>query len=115
MHLKLQNLRLLDGRQILAVIAIALFLCTMLMGLVGGSTAEAATSSTLNFQARLMNGDGSIVPDGKYSVEFKLYNTASDGATAQGVCDGGCLWMETRRDGNVVTVKNGYITVNLGS
>lgn len=87
----------------------------MIVALLGGPKAQAATSSTLNFQARLMNGDGSIVPDGKYNIEFKLYNTPDTGTTDQGVCTGNCVWVETRTAGNAVTVTNGYITVNLGS
>ena len=63
----------------------------------------AATSSTLNFQARLMNASGSIVSDGSYSVQFKLYTAASGGTNE---------WTETQ---GTVQVKSGYLTVNLGS
>lgn len=63
----------------------------------------AATASTLNFQARLMNAGGAIVPDGTYSVQFKLYNVAA-GGTAE--------WTETQGS---VTVKAGYLSVYLGS
>lgn len=115
MHAKLHNLRLLDRRQILAIAAVGLFLCTVFAGLMGGQRVAAATSSTLNFQARLMSGDGSIVPDGRYGIEFKLYDIADGGATAQGVCDGSCVWVETRTGANAVNVVNGYVTVNLGS
>lgn len=115
MRKKLQNLRLLDRRQILAVVTAVLFLCTLGVSLLGGQKAQAATSSTLNFQARLMNADGSIAPDGDYSIEFKLYNSADAEPTERGVCDGGCVWVETRTGGNAVRVKNGYVTVNLGS
>lgn len=74
----------------------------------------AAPSTTINFQARLMNATGSIVPDGYYNVEFKLYS-ASSGGTA--------LWTEDYYDSNGVTagndnraqVKNGYLSVALGS
>jgi hypothetical protein len=77
--------------------------------------ASAATASTVNFQARLESSTGAIAPDGTYNVEFKLYDTLSTGATAQGVCSGNCKWMETRVGANMVTVTNGYLTVNLGS
>ena len=40
----------------------------------------AATSSTINFQARLLNASGNTVPDGFYNIQFKLY----DGGTAGG-------------------------------
>ncbi len=75
--------------------------------------ATAATSNTVNFQARLMNASGSIVADGNYNVEFKLYN-ASSGGTA--------LWTEdytsTSGTGSSdvrIHVANGYLSTALGS
>ncbi len=70
--------------------------------------ASAATSSNLNFQARLQSNTGAIVPDGDYNIEFKLYNVSSGGTA---------LWTETRQNSATqgVTVRNGYVTVNLGS
>lgn len=68
----------------------------------GEARVQAATASTLNFQARLMNGSGSLVADGTYSVQFKLY-TAVTGGTNE--------WTETQS----VTVKNGYFNVYLGN
>ncbi|MFO0920537.1 MAG: hypothetical protein U0451_02590 [Candidatus Saccharimonadales bacterium] len=65
--------------------------------------AQAATSSTLNFQGRLSNASGSIVSDGTYSIEYKLYNVSS-GGTAQ--------WTETQ---GTVSIRNGYFSVRLGS
>lgn len=93
----------------------------LLVGLLGSVAAllpltrsEAATNSTLNFQARLQNASGGIVADGYYNIEFKLYNVDSNGTA---------LWTESRIDTNGaaagndfrVRVKNGYISVNLGS
>lgn len=98
-----------------AIVGVVLFLCAIAIGLFGGSEVQAATTSTLNFQARLTKGDGSIVPDGKYNIEFKLYNTADAGGTEQGVCGGNCVWVETRTGDRAVSVTNGYVTVNLGS
>lgn len=115
MHVKLQNLRLLDGRRMLAAAGVGLFLCAVFAGLLGSPKVQAAASSTINFQARLTKGDGSIVPDGKYNIEFKLYNTSDTGGTEQGVCTGNCVWMETRTGTNAVVVTNGYVTVSLGS
>lgn len=76
--------------------------------------ALAATSSTINYQARLLTNTGALVPDGFYNVEFKLYS-ASAGGTAQ--------WTETYYDSNGSTagndnrvrVVNGYLSVYLGS
>ena len=80
----------------------------------GHNRAEAATSSTINFQARLLSSSGNLVPDGYYNVQFKLYS-ADTGGTAQ--------WTETYYDSNGVTagndnrvrVVNGYLSVYLGS
>lgn len=79
--------------------------------------ASAAVSSTLNFQARLLTASGSLVADGNYNVEFKIYNAASSSGSSQGSCSGdaACLWTETRIALAKVRVLNGYMTVNLGS
>jgi hypothetical protein len=81
----------------------------------------AATSNTVNFQARLENINGSIVPDGWYNVQFNLYN-ASSGGTTQWIenytynngssnCTGAPLGTGDCR----IQVINGYLTANLGS
>ena len=81
------------------------------------ATVNAATSSTINFQARLMTSAGAIAPDGNYNVEFKLYNASTSTGSSQGSCtgDANCLWTETRTTTDKVHVSNGYLTVNLGS
>lgn len=94
---------------------LALLLLFWSVGIFFAHTAVAATSATINFQARLMNSSGSIAPDGDYNVEFKLYDTASTGGTAQGACSGNCKWLETRTGVNKVHIANGYLTVSLGS
>ena len=79
--------------------------------------AAAATSQTINFQARLMQSSGAIVPDGTYNVEFKLYNTLSSSGSSAGSCtgDASCLWFERYSGANKISVANGYLTVELGS
>ena len=69
---------------------------------------DAATLATINFQARLQTNTGALVPDGNYNVQFKLYNVSSGGSA---------LWTETYQNSasQGVTVKNGYLTTNLGS
>jgi hypothetical protein len=69
---------------------------------------NAAVSDNLNFQARLQTSAGSIVPDGNYNIEFKLYNASSGGSA---------LWTEDYLNSasHGVTVVNGYVSVNLGS
>lgn len=102
---------------------LGVFLILSILTVVKPQIATAAAPSNLNFQARLQTASGAIVPDGNYNVEFKLYNTSTVTPTPdQGACtrNGGtaeatCLWVETRTGANVVTVKNGYLTVNLGS
>lgn len=80
---------------------------------------NAATSNTINFQARLESNTGAIAPDGVYNVEFKLYNASSSSGSSQGSCtgDANCLWTEDYlvSASHGVTVTNGYLTVNLGS
>ena len=83
-------------------------------------TASAVTNNTINFQARLLTNTGALVPDGNYHIEFKLYDSLAAGASAQGICSTNsstddCWWRETRTTGNLVSVKNGYISVALGS
>lgn len=74
-------------------------------------------SDELNFQARLLTASGAIVPDGDYHVEFKIYDAVTSTGSSQGTCtgDSNCLWVETRSTGSLVTVKNGYLSVYLGS
>ncbi len=107
----------LPWRSLRAVLCISLVLSTSWLTNYFSNHASAATNSTINFQARLMNASGSIVPDGNYNVEFKLYNALSSSGSSQGSCSGdaNCLWVETRTSGNVVRVANGYLTVSLGS
>ena len=70
-----------------------------------------AVNNYLNFQSRLMNADGSLVQDGNYHIEFKIYS-GGDGDLGGG--DETLEWTETRSTGNLVRVVNGYISVSLG-
>ncbi|MDB5182329.1 MAG: exported protein of unknown function [Candidatus Saccharibacteria bacterium] len=121
-----------------AILVIALLLIpgsVLLAGFKAPQTALALTTNkTLNFQGRLLSNTGSLVADGYYNIEFKLYNlTTSTGTPNPGVCtmtpgstaDPGCLWTEVRYDtdgaapigsGNDyrVRVTNGYFSVVLG-
>lgn len=64
----------------------------------GTQHVQAASPATLNFQARLLNSSGSLVPDGIYNVEFKIFNASTSSGSSQGSCtgDANCLWTETR-------------------
>ncbi|MCA1806532.1 MAG: hypothetical protein LC687_01515, partial [Actinobacteria bacterium] len=71
---------------------------------------SAQANDTLNFQARLLTDSGSIVPDGTYNVEFKLYDQETGGTE---------LWTETREFNTDaadlhVEVRSGYLSVYLG-
>jgi hypothetical protein len=80
----------------------------------GNHKVEAATSSTINFQARLLTNTGALVPDGYYNVKFNLYSASSGGTTQ---------WTEEYYDSNGgspgndnrIRVVNGYLSAYLGS
>src|SRR5581483_5840606 len=90
------------------------------------TTTMAATSSTINFQARLETSTGAVAPDGTYNVSFHLFSASSavGGTSTDTGCgtDTSCEWTEqyTYNSGAGasdarIRVVNGYLTVNLGS
>lgn len=84
------------------------------------SHSEAATgiNQQINFQGRLLNGQGAIVADGYYNVQFKIYQDG-DGCVTSGSapCSGTLKWTESHLNANSqgVQVKNGFMSVQLGS
>ena len=101
-------------QQLSALLGVGLLLCTVAaIPFLGGPQAHALTNNEINFQARLMNASGAIVPDGFYNVEFKIYDALTSGTL---------LFTDTYYDSNGVTagndarlrVDNGYLTVGLG-
>ncbi len=71
----------------------------------------ASTSATINFQGRLLNASGSLVPDGYYNIQFNLYHVSSAGST---------LWTETHdynggSPDRRVRIVNGYFSATLGN
>lgn len=76
--------------------------------------ATAGINQQINFQARLLNSAGAVVPDGNYNMQFKIYQ---DGDGVLGGGDETLKWTESRLNNNSqgVVVKNGYFSVNLGS
>lgn len=77
--------------------------------------AATGINKQLNYQARLLNGSGGVVPDGTYNVEFKIYQDGNGCVTSGSAPCGGTLkWTETRTGSDKVTVKNGYFSVQLG-
>jgi hypothetical protein len=101
-------------------------LCIFAVFILSSNHAQAVSNtSSLNFQARVLTAAGAVIPDGSYNIDFKLYNIAIPTAGTVGTCSGNCLWEETYAYGGYaggsavvgpqVTVKNGYISVNLGA
>lgn len=85
-----------------------------LLGLlfVGPKTALAANPTTINFQGKVVNSDGTNVTDGTYSFVFRIYNTSSPTPTTACGSDSACLFEETQGS---VSVTNGTFQVELGS
>lgn len=101
--------------RILAFISLCVALTTTV---IFATAADAApgTNKTISFQGRLLTNSGVSVPDGSYNVQFKIYQGGT--GTAEGNPNGTLAWTETYvNNGNNegVQVKNGYLSVNLGS
>ena len=64
-----------------------------------------AVPSTMNFQGRLADASGAIVPDGLYNMQFRLFTASSGGSS---------VWDETRETTNRVQVTNGLFSTKLG-
>jgi hypothetical protein len=90
-------------------------------GVVSSKLASATTgiNQKINFQGRLLTSQGATVPDGHYNIQFKIYQDG-DGQTAgdtTGSPAGSLKWTEEYLNANSqgVLVKNGYMSVELGS
>jgi hypothetical protein len=68
----------------------------------GGVTATSTVPTMISYQGQLLDSSGKPVPDGTYSMTFKLYNVPTGGTS---------VWQETQS----VTVTNGLFNVLLGS
>lgn len=98
---------------VLGAIVLAVVICLFAI-LAFYQTARAEAVNSLSFQARLSAVNGALVPDGHYNVKFRLYDSQSGGSP---------LWTEQYYDSNGVAagndnrlrVKNGYLSVSLGS
>lgn len=78
--------------------------------------AVTGVNEQINYQARLLNNAGAVVPDGTYNLEFKIYQDGTgcvDSGTSP--CGGTLKWTETRTGSNKVAVTNGYFSVQLGA
>ncbi|HVU59387.1 MAG TPA: carbohydrate binding domain-containing protein [Candidatus Saccharimonadales bacterium] len=81
--------------------------------------ATAGINQQINFQGRLLTGEGAVVPDGSYNIEFKIYQDGDGQSTndATGSPAGTLKWTEDYLNANSqgVVVQNGYFSVQLGS
>lgn len=80
--------------------------------------AAVGVNQQMNFQGRLLNAQGAVVPDGNYNIQFKIYKDG-DGKTVgntTGTPAGTLLWTESHLNANTqgISVRNGYISVQLG-
>ena len=106
-----------NGRTFRLLLLFAVLVATTLGVFFAKDTyAVAGINEQLNYQARLLNGSGAVVPDGTYNMELKIYQDG-DGCVSGGTspCSGTLKWTETRTSTNKVQVKNGYFSVQLGS
>lgn len=71
-------------------------------------TVRAATgiNDQIHFQGKVVNADGTNVPDGAYDFVFAIY-TAASGTSA--------IWTESRTGGDQVAVTDGIFSLDLGS
>jgi trimeric autotransporter adhesin len=101
------------------LVAQALFVGVFFLGALFASStpahAAAGINQEVNFQGRLLNSQGAVVPDGYYNMEFKIYE-GGDGAEA-GDTGGTLDWTENYLNSSSqgVEVQNGYMSVQLGS
>lgn len=80
------------------------------------SLAAPGINQKMSFQGRLLTSSGGLVPDGRYNMQFKIYEGGS-GAAANNP-DGSLSWTESYVNNNAnqgVVIKNGYFSVELGS
>ena len=108
------------NRRLATRVSCILLLCIALITtLFFNVVAQAApgVNQTIGFQGRLLDASGNIVPDGSYNMQFKIYENGS--GNEAGNPDGTLKWTETYvNNGNptgAVEVKNGFMSVNLGS
>jgi len=105
-----------------ALLSVSAILGGLLVGLAGTATPVSAvvgTNEQINFQGRLFNAQGAVVPDGFYNIQFKIYQDGDGQSVGNttGSPAGSLKWTESflNVNGKGVQVKNGYMSVELGS
>lgn len=83
------------------------------------SRATAGINQTLSYSGRLLQANGSVVPDGHYNIQFKIYQDGDGTQAGDTGGSGGTLkWTETYiNNGGTsgVEVTHGFFSVDLGS
>ncbi len=100
--------------QIVGILTLCVALITTLFFNV--THAQAGINQTISFQGRLLDKNGQPVPEGYYNIQFKIYQDGS--GAAAGNPDGTLKWTEAyvnNGSNGGVYVKNGYLSVDLGS
>lgn len=81
--------------------------------------AAPGVNQQMNFQGRLLNAQGATVPDGYYNIEFKIYQDGDGQSVGNttGSPAGTLKWTESHlnANGKGIVVRNGYMSVQLGS
>jgi hypothetical protein len=81
--------------------------------------AAASINAQMNFQGRLLNSQGAVVPDGFYNMQFKIYQDGDGQSVGDttGSPAGSLKWTETYMNnaGQGIRVQNGFLSVQLGS
>lgn len=117
-HPTILNLRL--SKRLALRVSCILLLCIALITTLFFNVATHAApgvNQTIGFQGRLLDVNGNIVRDGYYNIQFKIYQGGT--GTQAGNPNGELKWTETYINNGTATgaveVKNGFLSVNLGS
>jgi len=103
----------------LYVLLLGVFIVFGLINTSQSAHAVTGINQQMNFQGRLLNAQGAVVPDGNYNIQFKIYQDG-DGLSlndATGSPAGSLKWTETHLNSSStgILVKNGYLSVELGA
>lgn len=83
------------------------------------ATAVTGVNQQINFQGRLYNSQGAIVPDGNYNIQFRIYQDGNGllAGNTGGSPAGSLMWTENylNTSSQGVQVINGFMSVQLGS
>lgn len=106
-------------RTLFTLVFAASVITTIGLSLIRPVSVEAAVNQQINFQGRLLNAQGAAVPDGYYNIEFKIYQDGDGQSVGNttGSPAGSLEWSESHlnANGQGVLVKNGFMSVQLGS